>query len=57
MLRTCQDDKICTIHWIVSFDKVPVKREGDKTVEKEEKICTIFQPEMRRLVNSKLTPY
>ena len=25
MPRTCQDDKICTIHRIVSFDKVPVK--------------------------------
>ena len=35
MLRTCQDDKICTIHRIVSFDKVPVKGEGDKTVEKQ----------------------
>ena len=35
MLRTCQDDKICRIHRIVSFDKVPVKREGDKTVEKQ----------------------
>ena len=34
MLRTCQDDKICTIHRIVSFDKVPVKGEGGKTVEK-----------------------
>ena len=30
MLRTCQDDKICTIHRIVSFDKVPVKGEGDR---------------------------
>ena len=35
MLRTCQDDKICTIHKIVSFDKVPVKGEGDKTVKKQ----------------------
>ena len=35
MLRTCQDDKICTIHRIVSFDKVPVKGEGDKIVEKQ----------------------
>ena len=35
MLRTCHDDKICTIHRIVSFDKVPVKGEGDKTVEKQ----------------------
>ena len=35
MLRRCQDDKICTIHRIVSFDKVPVKGEGDKTVEKQ----------------------
>ena len=35
MLRTCQDDKVCTIHRIVSFDKVPVKGEGDKTVEKQ----------------------
>ena len=35
MLRTCQDDRICTIHKIVTFDKVPVKGEGDKTVEKQ----------------------
>ena len=35
MLRMCQDDEICTIHRIVSFDKVPVKGEGDKTVEKQ----------------------
>ena len=35
MLRTCQDDKICTIHKIVIFDKVPVKWEGDKTEEKQ----------------------
>ena len=35
MLRTCQDDMICTIHRIVSFDKVPVKEEGDKTKEKQ----------------------
>ena len=35
MLRTCQDDKICTIHRIVSSDKVLVKGEGDKTVEKQ----------------------
>ena len=28
MLRTCQDDKICTIHRIVSFDKVPCERGG-----------------------------
>ena len=35
ILRTCQDDQICTIHGIVSFDKVPVKGEGDKTVEKQ----------------------
>ena len=35
MLRTCHDDKICTIHRIVSFDKVPVKGEGDKTIEKQ----------------------
>ena len=35
MLRTCQDDKICTIQRIVPFDKVPVKEEGDKTVEKQ----------------------
>ena len=34
-LRPCQDDKICTIHRIVSFDKVPVTGEGDKTVEKQ----------------------
>ena len=35
MLSTCQDDKICTIHRIVSFAKVPVKGEGDKTKEKQ----------------------
>ena len=35
MLRTCLDDKICTIHRIVSFDKVPVKGEGDVNVEKQ----------------------
>ena len=35
MLRTCQDDKICTIYRIVSFDKVPVKGEGDETVQKQ----------------------
>ena len=35
MLRTCQDDKICTIHRIVSFDEVPVKGKGNKTVEKQ----------------------
>ena len=35
MLRTCQDDKISTTHRIVSFDKVPLKGEGDKTVEKQ----------------------
>ena len=35
MLRTCQDDRIYTIHRIVSFDKVPVKGEGDKTEEKK----------------------
>ena len=35
MLRTCQDDKICTIHKIATFDKVPVKGEGDKTKEKQ----------------------
>ena len=35
MPRTCQDDKICTIHRVVSFDKVSVKGEGDKTVEKQ----------------------
>ena len=35
MLRTCQDDKICTINRIISFDKVPAKGEGDKTVEKQ----------------------
>ena len=35
MLRTCQDGKICTIHRIVSFDKVPMKGEGDKTAEKQ----------------------
>ena len=33
MLRTCQDDKICTIHRIVSFDKAPVKGEGDKLLK------------------------
>ena len=35
MLRTWQDDKICTIHKVVTFDKVPVKGEGDKTEEKQ----------------------
>ena len=35
MLRTCQDDKICTIHKIVTFDKAPVKGEGDNTEEKQ----------------------
>ena len=35
MFRTCQDDKLCTKHRIVSFDKVPVKGEGDKTFEKQ----------------------
>ena len=35
MLKTCQDDTICTIHRIVSFDKVPMKGEGGKTVEKQ----------------------
>ena len=35
MLRTCQYDNICTIHKIVSFDKVPVTGEGDKTKEKQ----------------------
>ena len=35
MLRTCQDDKMCIIHRTVSFDKVPMKGEGDKTVEKQ----------------------
>ena len=35
MLRTYQGDKSCTIHRIVSFDKVPVKGEGGKTVEKQ----------------------
>ena len=35
MLRTCQEDKICKIHRIVFFDKVSVKGEGDKTVEKQ----------------------
>ena len=35
MLRTCKDDKIFAIHKKVSFDKVPVKGEGDKTVEKQ----------------------
>ena len=34
-LRTCQDDKICTMHKIVTFDKVPVKGKGDKTEEKQ----------------------
>ena len=28
MLKTWQDDMICTIHRIVSFDKVPGKGEG-----------------------------
>ena len=27
MVRTCQDDKICTIHRIVSLNRVPVKGE------------------------------
>ena len=35
MLRTCQDDKICTVHRTVSFDKIPMKGEGGKTVEKQ----------------------
>ena len=35
MLRTCQGDKICMIHKIVSFDKVPVKGERHETVEKQ----------------------
>ena len=35
MLKTCQDDKICTIHRIVSFNKVPMKGEGGKTMEKQ----------------------
>ena len=35
MPRTCHNDKVCTIHRIVSFDKVPVKGEGDKTKEKQ----------------------
>ena len=30
-----QHDKICTIHKVVTFDKVPVKGEGDKTEEKQ----------------------
>ena len=34
-LRSCQDDKICTIHRIISFDKLPVKGEGNKTKEKQ----------------------
>ena len=35
MLRTCQDEKICTIHKIFTYDKVPVKGEGDKAEEKQ----------------------
>ena len=35
ILRTCQDDKICTIHKVVTIDKVPVEGEGDKSEEKK----------------------
>ena len=35
MLRTCHGDRICTIHRIVSFYKVPLKGEGDKSEEKQ----------------------
>ena len=49
MPRTCQDDKICTIHKGVTLDKVPVNGEGDKIEEKQVgEICIIFQPEIRR---------
>ena len=35
MLRTCQDYKMCLIYKIVTFDKVPVKREEEKNEEKQ----------------------
>ena len=31
MLRSCQDEQICSLHEIVTFEPIPKKGEGDET--------------------------
>ena len=58
MLRTCQDDRICTIHKIVTFDKVLMKGEGDKTEEKQiEKDLHHIPNRNEKTSKIELTPY
>ena len=34
MLRLCQDEQICSLHEIVTFEPIPKKGEGDETTQK-----------------------